>query len=76
MQLVGLIVKLGLSMLTWIERMRIGTPPMIAGTVSEARDDLGVERVDVEGDADDEVAVVVGAGERGGDRDEARAARL
>ena len=28
-QLVGLIVKLGLSMLTWIERIRIGTPPMI-----------------------------------------------
>ena len=35
-QLVGLIVKLGLSMLTWIERIRIGMPPMIAGTVSEA----------------------------------------
>ena len=34
-QLVGLIVKLGLSMLTWIERIRIGTPPMIEGTVSE-----------------------------------------
>ena len=34
-QLVGLIVKFGLSMLTWIERIRIGTPPMICGTVSE-----------------------------------------
>ena len=34
-QLVGLIVKLGLSMLTWIERIRIGMPPMICGTVSE-----------------------------------------
>ena len=31
-QLVGLIVKLGRSMLTWIERIRIGTPPMIWGT--------------------------------------------
>ena len=28
-QLVGLIVKLGRSMLTWIERIRIGMPPMI-----------------------------------------------
>ena len=34
-QLVGLIVKFGLSMLTWIERIRIGMPPMIEGTVSE-----------------------------------------
>ena len=34
-QLVGLIVKLGLSMLTWIERMRIGMPPMMLGTLSE-----------------------------------------
>ena len=35
LQLVGLIVKFGLSMLTWIERIRIGIPPMICGTVSE-----------------------------------------
>ena len=35
-QLVGLIMKFGLSMLTWIERIRIGTPPMIEGTVSES----------------------------------------
>src|SRR5215213_10610469 len=34
-QLVGLIVKLGRSMLTWIERIRIGIPPTIEGTVSE-----------------------------------------
>ena len=34
-QLVGLIMKFGLSMLTWIERIRIGMPPMIDGTVSE-----------------------------------------
>ncbi len=34
-QLVGLIVKSGRSMLTWIERSRIGTPPMMLGTVSE-----------------------------------------
>ena len=34
-QLVGLIVKFGLSMLTWIERIRIGMPPMICGTGSE-----------------------------------------
>ena len=74
-QLVGLIMKFGLSMLTWIERIRIGMPPMIAGTVSESAIDVGVERVDVEGDADDDGAVVVGAGEGRGDRDEARAAR-
>src|SRR5215207_4842930 len=34
-QLVGLIVNSGRSMLTWIDRMRIGTPPMILGTRSE-----------------------------------------
>ena len=34
-QLVGLIMKFGLSMLTWIERIRSGMPPMIDGTVSE-----------------------------------------
>ena len=28
-------MKFGLSRLTWIERIRIGTPPMIDGTVSE-----------------------------------------
>ena len=35
-QLVGLIMKLGRSMLTWIERRRSGMPPMISGTVSES----------------------------------------
>ena len=41
-QRVGLIVKLGRpaasvrSMLTWIDRIRIGIPPMIDGTVSDA----------------------------------------
>ena len=35
LQFVGLIMKFGLSMLTWIERIRIGMPPMIFGTVSE-----------------------------------------
>src|SRR5262245_36896991 len=30
-QFVGLMVKFGRSMLTWIERIRIGTPPMIDG---------------------------------------------
>ena len=35
-QFVGLIVKLGLSMFTWIDRIRIGMPPMIDGTVSDA----------------------------------------
>jgi hypothetical protein len=34
-QLVGLIMKSGLSMLTLIVRMRRGTPPMISGRVSE-----------------------------------------
>ncbi len=34
-QFVGLIVKFGLSMLTWIERIRIGMPPMMLGTVSD-----------------------------------------
>ena len=32
--------------------------------------DVGVERVDVEGDADDDGAVVIGTGERRGDNDE------
>ena len=35
-QLVGLIMKLGWLMLTWISRIRIGMPPMISGTVSES----------------------------------------
>ena len=74
-QLVGLIVKFGLSMLTWIERIRIGMPPMIEGTVSETARDLGRQRVDVERDADDHDPVVIGAGEGRGDRDELRAGR-
>ncbi len=41
-QLVGLIVKFGLSMLTWIERIRIGMPPMIDGTVSETAETWAV----------------------------------
>ena len=73
-QLVGLIVKLGLSMLTWIERIRIGMPPMIAGTVSETALTWAVERIDVQGDPDDDDAVVVGTGQRRGDRRERRAA--
>ena len=60
-QLVGLIVKFGLSMLTAIERIRIGTPPMMLGTVSETALTWAVERVDVEGDPDDDDAVVVWA---------------
>ena len=45
------------------------------GTVSESGDDLGGQRVDVEGDPDDDDAVVVGAGERRrhGDERERRA---
>ena len=70
-QLVGLIVKFGLSMLTWIERIRIGMPPMIDGHRVGDGADLGVERVDVEGDADDDDAVVVGAGEGRRDRRQA-----
>ena len=70
-QLVGLIVKFGLSMLTWIERIRIGMPPMIEGTVSETALTWAVERVDVERDPDDDGAVVVGAGQGRGDRDQA-----
>ena len=69
-QLVGLIVKLGLSMLTWIERIRIGTPPMIDGTVSEIAAHLGCERIDMESDPDDDDAVVVGASEGRGDGDQ------
>ena len=60
-QLVGLIMKFGRSMLTWIERIRIGTPPMIEGTVSEIGDHVGVVGVDVEGDPDDDGAVVIRA---------------
>ncbi len=41
-QLVGLMVKFCLSMLTWIERIRIGTPPMICGTVSETAETWAV----------------------------------
>ena len=74
-QLVGLIVKFGLSMLTWIERIRIGMPPMICGHRVGDGADLGGLRIDVERDADDDDAVVVGAGQRRGDRDELRAAR-
>ncbi len=32
---------------------------------------MGIERVDVEGDADDDGAVVIGAGQRRGDRGQA-----
>ncbi len=67
-----MIVKFGLSMLTWIERIRIGIPPMICGTVSETRADLGGLRIDMEGDPDDDDAVVVGAGQGRGDRDDAQ----
>ena len=38
-------------------------------------DDVGVGGIDVEGDADDDGAVVIGAGEGGGDRGEAEAGR-
>ena len=62
-------------MLTWIERIRIGMPPMIEGTVSETARDVGVERVDVERDPDDDDAVVIGPGEGRRDRDQRRAAR-
>ena len=62
-------------MLTWIERIRIGMPPMIEGTVSETARDVGVERVDVDRDPDDDDAVVIGAGQGRRDRDQARAAR-
>ncbi len=70
-QLVGLIVKFGLSILTWIDRIRIGTPPMMLGTrVGDGRDLRG-QRIDVERDPDDHDAVVVGAGEGRRDRREA-----
>lgn len=36
LQLVGLIMKLGLFLLTWIERRRGGIPPIMLGTVSES----------------------------------------
>ena len=58
-------------MLTWIERIRIGMPPMICGTVSETAQTWAVERIDVEGDPDDHDAVVVGTGEGRGDRRQA-----
>ena len=41
-QLVGLIVNRGRSMLTWIERIRIGTPPTTEGTVSETAETCAV----------------------------------
>ncbi len=67
-QLVGLIVKFGLSMFTWIERIRIGMPPMIVRDRVGSRVDLGGQWIDVEGDPNDHHAVVVGTGKRRGDR--------
>ena len=70
-QLVGLIVKFGLVDVD-LDRAH---PDRDAADDRGHRvgdgDDLGVERVDVEGDADDDDAVVVGAGQGRGDRDEA-----
>ena len=57
-------------MLTWIERIRIGMPPMIEGTVSETALTWAVERVDVERDPHDDDAVVIGAGQGRRDRDQ------
>ena len=70
-QLVGLIVKFGLSMLTAIERIRIGTPPMMLRDGVGDRAHLRGARIDVERDADDDDAVVIRSGQRGGDRREA-----
>ena len=70
-QLVGLIMKFGRLMLTWISRIRIGIPPMISGTVSESAITWASEWVDVQGDPDHDGAVVIGAGEGRGDRDQA-----
>ena len=58
-------------MLTWIERIRIGTPPMIVRHGVGDRRHLRVVRIDVERDPDDDGAVVVRPGQRRGDRDEA-----
>ena len=70
LQLVGLIMKFGLSMWTSIERIRIGIPPMMLGTVSESATTWASVRVDVQRDPDDDGAVVVGTGQGRGDRHE------
>ena len=62
-------------MLTWIERMRIGTPPMIEGTVSETALTWAVSGVDVERDPDHHGPIVIGAGQGRCDRHQAQAAR-
>ena len=62
-------------MLTWIERIRIGIPPMIWGIGSETAETWAVWRIDVQGDPDHDDAVVIGPGQGGGDRDQMRAAR-
>ncbi len=63
-------MKFGLSMLTWIERIRIGMPPMMLGHGFGVGDDVGIKWVDVQGDADHNIAVVIGSGQRRCDRNQ------
>ena len=63
-------------MLTWIERIRIGMPPMIRGTRVGDGPDLGGQGIDLKGDPDHDRAVVIGTGEGRGDRRELRGAPL
>ena len=68
LQLVGLIMKFGRSMLTWIERIRIGIPPMMLGTVSESATTWASFGSMWRATRTTTVAVVVGTGQRRGDR--------
>ena len=74
-QLVGLRVKFGRLRLIRIERRRSGMPSRIWGRGSETAVIWAVSGFDVQGGADDDVAEVIGAGDRRGDHGEARAGR-
>ena len=70
-QLVGLRAKSGRSSSTRIERRRSGMPSRIWGRGSETAVTWAVVGIDVEGRPDDDVAEVIGAGDRRGDHREA-----
>ena len=70
LQLVGLIMKFGL---VDVDLDRAHPDRDAADDLGDrvgVGDHVGVEGIDVEGDADDDGAVVIGAGERRGDRDQ------
>ena len=70
-QLVGLIMKFGLVDVDLDRAHPDRDAADDRGHGFGVGDDVGVERVDVEGDPDDDGAVVIGAGQGRGDRDQA-----